>query len=280
MSLSPSFVTANFVARPLGYRMEKGWAQGDRASHEWFESEATFEQRFDEMLREIVALGFDAIDLWCAHLHWSWATPHHIEAARTLLSKYKLEVRSYPAWVMGDAQQLIAACKLCQSLRIPSFAGNCELFTNDRAAAVKILRDHKIVYGIENHPETSSAEIFARLGHGDEDVVGVALDTGWCATRHWDPVSATRDFRGRLAAVHLKDVRPPRSTKTGYEFVDLGHETCRLGDGVAKIAEVIRELKAQGYTGPLGIEHEPELFDPREEIRESKLRVETWLSAN
>jgi len=277
MLSSPSFVTANFVARPLNYRMDKGWAQGDVASNEWFAPENTFEQRFDEMLGEIVALGFQAIDLWCAHLHWTWATPHQIDTARALLKKHQLVVRSYPAWVMGDASQLIAACKLCNALEIPSFAGNCELFTNDRASAVKILRDHRVGYGIENHPETSSAEIFARLGSGDEDVVGVALDTGWCATRHWDPVSATRDFRGRILAVHLKDVRPPRLTKTGLEFVDMGHETCRLGDGIANIREVLVELKNQNFSGPLGIEHEPETFDPRDDIRQSRERFDAWV---
>ncbi len=273
---APSFVTANFVARPLGYRMEKGWGQGDRASNEWFAPAATFEQRFDEMLSEINALGFSIIDLWCAHLHWHWATPHHIATARALLTKHALTVRTYPAWVMGDAKQLEAACQLCASLGITSFAGNCELFTNDRATAVKILRDYKVGYGIENHPETSSAEIFARLGHGDEDVVGVALDTGWCVTRQWDPVEATRDFRERMFAVHLKDVLPPRSAKTGLEFVDMGHETCRLGDGLGQIRSVIRELKTQGFKGSLGVEHEPETYDPREEIRTSRQRVEEW----
>jgi len=276
---APSFVTANFVARPLGYRMENGWAQGDRASNDWFAPEKTFESRFDDMLREIVTLGFRDIDLWCAHLHWTWATPHQIDAARALLEKHQLTARTYPAWVMGGAQQLIAACKLCNALGIPSFAGHCDLFTKDRAAAVKILREHRVSYAIENHPEASSTEIFARLGKGDEDVAGVALDTGWCATRRWDPVAATRDFRGRIFAVHLKDVRPPRSQKTGLEFVDIGHETCRLGDGIAKIREVIAELKAQHFSGSIGIEHEPELFDPREDICESRIRVEAWSKA-
>ena len=39
---APSFVTANLVARPLGYRMDKGWSQGDQASNDWFAPLATF----------------------------------------------------------------------------------------------------------------------------------------------------------------------------------------------------------------------------------------------
>src|SRR5687768_8620756 len=118
---APSFVTANLVARPLGYRMNQGWGQGDRASNEWFAPLATFETRFDAMLGEIRALGFQSIDLWCAHLHWRWATLQHVEVAKQLLGRHGLAVRSYPAWVMGGAADLHAACRLCAALEIPYF---------------------------------------------------------------------------------------------------------------------------------------------------------------
>jgi sugar phosphate isomerase/epimerase len=273
---APSFITANFVARPLGYRMEKGWSDGDQASNDWFAPLATFETRFDEMLGEIKALGFSSIDLWCAHLHWRWATVHHVETARRLLGKHGLAVRSYPAWVMGGAADLHAACRLCATLDIPYFVGNCELFTTDRASAVAILREHGVGYAIENHPEKSSAEMLARLGQGDEDIAGIALDTGWCGTAKWDALAALKDLGPRLFAVHLKDVKAPRAAKTGLEFIDRGHETCRLGDGIVPIKAIVERLRVAGFRGSIGIEHEPETFDPREEIRESRERVEQW----
>src|SRR4051812_20174345 len=177
MSPSPSFVTANFVARQIGYRMEKGWMQGDDATNAWFAPLATYETRFEEMLLEIKALGFSSVDLWCAHLHWRWATLEHVEIAKQLLLTHGLVVRSYPAWVNGGAAELRAACRICRALDIPMFAGYCEYFAHDRAAAVAILRKFGVAYAMENHPEKNAAEIFARLGQGDEDVVGVALDT-------------------------------------------------------------------------------------------------------
>jgi predicted dehydrogenase/sugar phosphate isomerase/epimerase len=273
---TPSFVTANFVARPLCYRMEKGWGQGDQASNDWFSPLPTFEQRFDEMLAEIKALGFSAIDLWCAHLHWRWATLQHVSIAQRLLARHGLAVRSYPAWVMGGEADLHGACRLCAKLGIPLIAGNIELFGTDRAAAVAILRGYGVAYAIENHPEKGSAEIIARLGTGDGDVVGVALDTGWCATQGWDALTALRDLGSRVLAVHLKDVRAPRKEKTGLEFVDRGHETCRLGDGIVPMRAVVTELRTRGFRGPLGIEHEPEEFDPRQEIKESREILERW----
>jgi predicted dehydrogenase/sugar phosphate isomerase/epimerase len=273
---APSFITANLVARPLGYRMAHGWAQGDQATNDWFAPLATFETRFDEMLGEIKQLGFTVIDLWCAHLHWRWATLHHLETARNLLAKHGLVVRSYPAWVAGGAGDLHAACRLCAALDIPCFVGHCEFFATDRAAAVAILREHGVGYAIENHPERSAAELLARLGPGDEDLVGLALDTGWCGTARWDALAAVRELAPRLFAIHLKDVKAPRVARTGLEFVDRGHETCRLGDGIVPIRAIVGHLRTIGFRGSIGIEHEPETFDPREEIRTSRERVEQW----
>src|SRR6188768_2886945 len=225
---TPSFITANFVARPLNYRMAGGWRQGDQASNEWYAPLATFEARFDEMLAEVKALGFSAIDLWGAHLNWQWATLQHVEIAKQLLAKHGLAVRSYASWVMGGPENLHAACRLCAALDIPYFVGNCEMLATDRAAAVAILREHGVGCAFENHPEKSAAEVLARIGAGDE------------------------------------------------EFVDMGHETCRAGDGIVGMRAVVEHLRAIGFRGSIGIEHEPETFDPREEVRESRERVEQW----
>jgi len=276
---SPSFVTANFVARQIGYRMSQGWMQGDDAVNAWFAPLGTFSARFEEMLLEIKALGFTRLDLWCAHLHWKWATPQHLATARQMLARHGLAVRSYPAWVGGGAAELHAACRLCTALDIPLFAGHCEYFATDRAAAVAILREYGVTYAIENHPEKNAAAMRARLGEGDEDVVGVALDTGWCATQGWNPLAALTELGPRLKAVHLKDVKAPRAAKTGLPFIDLGHETCRLGDGIVPIPAIVAELRRQGFRGPIGIEHEPEEFDPREDVRISRERFEQWWSA-
>ncbi len=276
MTPAPSLVTATFVARQIGYRLEKGWMQGEDATNAWFAPLATFAERFDALLTEAKALGFSSIDLWCAQLHWRWATVYHVDTAKSLLAKHGLAVRSYPAWVMGGAAELHAACRLCVALDIPHFVGNCELFHTDRAAAVAILREHGVGYAIENHPEKSAAEIFARLGQGDEDVVGVGLDTGWCATCGWDALAAIRELWSRLFVVHLKDVKAPRAEKTGLQHTDMGHETCRLGDGIVPVRAVVDELRTRGFRGSIGIEHEPETYDPSQEVRESRERVEQW----
>ena len=273
-----SFVTANYVARQLGFHMNGGWMQGDAATQAWFSPRETFAVRFEEMLCAIKSLGFSAIDLWGAHLHWHWATLPHIEAAKQLLAKHEMTVRSYAAWV-ADMSELRSACRLCAELEIPMIAGNIVDFMKHRADAVAVLREFGVAYAAENHPEKTGDELRTRIGEGDEDIVGIALDTGWCATQRWNALDAVREFRARLFAVHLKDVKAPRAGKTGFEFVDMGHETCRLGDGVVPAAAIVEFLRTSDFRGPLCIEHEPEEFDPSRDAAESRERVERWWSA-
>lgn len=82
-----SFMSANFVARELGYRMTRSWMEGDDATQAFFRPEETFADRFGAMLGEVARLGFRAIDIWSAHLHPDWATERQIEDARRLLDR-------------------------------------------------------------------------------------------------------------------------------------------------------------------------------------------------
>ena len=86
MPSSFSFMTANFVARQIGYRMHR-WREGDEATNAWFAPLETFHDRFEAMLVEVKALGFSSIDLWAAHLHFRWATLQHVATAKALLGK-------------------------------------------------------------------------------------------------------------------------------------------------------------------------------------------------
>ena len=274
-----SFMSANFVARELAYHMPGGWGQGDTATQEFFRPLATFGERFDAMLGEIRALGFDAMDLWGAHLHYTWATPEHVALAKSLLAKHGLRVVSYATWVPGGAAELRAACRVCRELGIPLIGGFVELVSTDRAAAVGVLREFGVIYGYENHPETSAEAVLARIGTGDEDVIGLAVDTGWFGTHGVDGVGAIRALAARIKHVHLKDVKARRAEKSGSPMVDLGHETCRLGDGVVGVEVIAKQLVALGYRGAISVEHEPEHFDPRPDCEASLGLLRGWIGA-
>ncbi len=271
-----SFMTANFVARQLNYQMPGGWGEGDQATQAWFAPIETFEARFRELLAEVKTLGFEAIDLWVAQLHPRWATPEHVALAKAVLTEQALRVVSLAGGFGSSLAEFRAACRLAQELDCPVLGGGTPLLQSDRAGMVAALREFGVIYALENHPEKSVDEVLAKLGAGDEDVIGVAADTGWFATAGVDPVEALRRLAPRLKHVHLKDVLPPRSEKTGYPFIDMGHETCALGDGDVAIEQCLRVLSDADYAGALAIEHEPEIGSPIEAVKVSLERAREW----
>ncbi|MBK1877641.1 Gfo/Idh/MocA family oxidoreductase [Pelagicoccus mobilis] len=276
MSSRFSFITANLVAETLDYHMTDGWMQGDNATNEYYRPIETYEERFGAMLEKVKMLGFSAIDLWAAHLHFSWATLEHVETAKRLLQEKGMVARSYAAWVGDSSAELKATCRVCKELGMRYISGHIEFVNSDRTAAVEILRSFGVGYAIENHTETSIEILRARLGEGDEDVMGIALDLGWCGTREWDALEGLKELYDRIFTVHLKDVKAKRSEPTGYEFIDMGHETCLLGEGIVPVEAVLKELRRRDFRGSIGVEHEPEKYDPTDEIREGLSRAEKW----
>jgi sugar phosphate isomerase/epimerase len=272
-----SFNAANFVAREIGYNMPGGWGEGASAAAEWFRPVSTFAERFDDMLGEVTDLGFNAIDIWSEQLHFSWATTAHIQSAKSLLDRRGLIVTSYGGGA-GTVPDLRLLCSLCANLDIPVIGGGTSLLDTDRQATVETLREFGIALGYENHPEKSAVEILAKIGKGDNDVIGAAVDTGWFGTQNFDGPLALRELAPRLKLIHLKDVKARRATPSGYPMIDMGHETCRYGEGIVNIKACVDTLKEIGYAGAISIEHEPEDFDPREDVKASKVLLEQWLS--
>ncbi len=262
-----SFITANFVAREIGYNMTEGWMQGDTATQDAFRPPETFALRFDRMLGEIQRLGFEAIDLWLAHLHWSWFTEAQVADARALLKKRNLKVFSLAGGPGDNPDELIKACTLATALDAPVLAGGMGWLSEKTDEAIAILREHGVRLALENHPEKTPDEVRAKIPAGAEDVVGIALDTGWFATQGYAPGQAIRELREHLITVHLKDVLAAGA-----------HETCALGDGIADIPDCVAAIRETGFAGPIGIEHEPETFDPTDDVRLSKQRLANWMN--
>jgi sugar phosphate isomerase/epimerase len=267
-----SFMTANYVARQTGYHITEGWKQGDTTTQDYFRPIETFGERFETLLTDIIAMGFSSLDLWLAHLHPSWATGAHVEIARDLLRKHHLQVTSLAGWFGSTREELERSCQLAVGLGATILGGNTALVTSDvadRAFLVDRLRWYDLTLGIENHPEKSPDEVLAKIGDGAGGRIGTALDTGWFATQGYDAPTSIKDLAGHIVLLHLKDV-----LKAG-----MPHETCRYGQGVAKIAECVAEVKVLGYAGAITVEHEPEHADPTEDCIVSVGMLRGWLGA-
>ena len=146
-------MTANFVARQLGYEMTKGWSEGDSATNAYFKPLATFRERFDALLAEVRAMEFEAIDLWTAHLNPTWATPEHIAIAVDLLRKHQLRVVSLAGGFGNTPAELETTCKLAVALGAKILGGGTALLATDRSTTVALLKKYQLKLAIENHPE-------------------------------------------------------------------------------------------------------------------------------
>jgi sugar phosphate isomerase/epimerase len=261
-----SFMSANYVAKELGYGAATEWAPFDDATNTAFEPLETFPTRFDALLASITDIGFDAIDLWFAHLNWRWATPDHIEIARDTLARHGVSVVAFAGGIGDTVGDVEAACRLANALDVDLIAGLGGIVHTDRSGAAAVLEAHGVRFGLENHPERTPGEVLAAIG--DESSLGAAVDTGWWATQGYDPVDAIRELSDRLLHVHLKDVEEPGT-----------HVSCMHGEGCARIADCIDALVGLGYSGALTLEHEPYDRDPTAECARMLTMVREQLAA-
>jgi sugar phosphate isomerase/epimerase len=256
-----AYMTANEVARETGWAMH-GWGHGDRATNEAYGPVDTYPARFDALIARVTSLGFDALDLWGAHLSPDWATDEHVAVARETLAAHGVTVTTYGTWV--HRHNVGPACRIASALGTDVIGAG---FSGDAEELAPILRDHGVTLAVENHPEHTPAELLAKIEAGG-GTMAATVDTGWWATQGYDPVRAIEELGEHVRHVHLKDVLHEGEP----------HETCAWGEGIVDVEACARALRRLGYSGAYTIEHEPEDHDPSEEIREMRERLEGWLA--
>jgi sugar phosphate isomerase/epimerase len=259
-----SLVTASYVTRQLGYRSLGDWSEGDRATQDHFSSPDTYEERFADLMDDIAALGYSTIDLWGAHLHYDWATPAHFDAARRVLGDRAITVNSLAAWCL-DRNALEGFCRVANEVGAGIIAGGSPLLTDDRAFAIDVLADHEVRFAIENHPEKSPDQVLEVIG--DSGWIGACPDTGWWAIQGYGPPDAIRQLSEVTLTVHLKDV----DAETG--------KGRRPGTGIADIEGCLEALAETGYQGAVGVEHEPDGWDPTDDLLAARQMLTNWVDA-
>jgi sugar phosphate isomerase/epimerase len=137
------------------------------------------------------------------------------------------------------------------------------LLSEDRATALRILGAHGVRFAIENHPEKSTGEVLSVIG--DSELLGSCADSGWWAIQGVHPPTAFRELGDRILTVHLKDV--DATTSKGV----------RPGTGSADVLGCLQALSDIGYDGAVGIEHEPDGWDPTEDLRVGYRMLDHWV---
>jgi inosose dehydratase len=122
---------------------------------------------------------------------------------------------------------------------------------------------------------TDSVDEMSRLldALGNEDTVGVNLDTGNLWLGGGEPLEFIRKFGSRIKHVHWKDMPADMESKRGTMF-GCGMGLIPLGDGVVGIEAVAKELLNIGFSGPTTLEVAGE-----EAVQRSAERLRTWSAA-
>ncbi|MFC4599557.1 myo-inosose-2 dehydratase [Cohnella hongkongensis] len=152
-------------------------------------------------------------------------------------------------------------------------------------AAGRIAREYELKLTYHHHGGTaieSPEEIDRLLAETDPEAVFLLYDTGHALYGGADPLALLRKHYGRIAYIHLKDVRVPRLEQAREEKADF--VTCIRrgvftvpGDGNIDFRPIICELVARGYDGWALLEGEQ---DPAEHpAREYAARAIAYLSS-
>ncbi len=263
---SISFITANFVGRELGYQVTEGWHQGNNATNDYFRPIDTFRKRFDALLREIKDLGFQAIDLWIAHLHWAWATKDHTKIANSLIAKHHMQISSMAGNFGENRLEFEAACRVANAMEVRLLTGSAPFLASHRKVAVDILRQYNLEIALLNHQEKDTDSLLRKIGNDNHDIIGVAIDTGWFHMMGVDLMEAFEALAPNLKLVQLKNIKSIDETTT-----------CLYNKGCIPIEDCVKKLKEIKFNGTITIEHY--LFDnnPAEECRQNFELLKNWL---
>ncbi len=258
-----SYVTANLIGEPFGYNGETDWEKLDNAM-----VEQTTPETFRETCRMVKDMEFDGIEIYTGHCNYLKRDVDFAKAIRDVCGEEGLDIVGYaggfglPGGTRQDFERTFAMCKaLGCTLMTGGIAGPA-----DWTLAAEMLRDEGLVIAYENHPEKTAEEVLAKIA-GKEDVIKVGFDTGNITAQGGDALEAAKRLSAHLAHLHCKDVR-----------VAGAHDTCALGEGVAKVRETVQYIVAQGYDEWASIEHEPYDHDPNPEIARSLETLKAWLA--
>lgn len=261
-----SFITANFIAREVGWAITEGWHQGNNATNDYFRSIDTFPKRFNALLKEIKQLGFQTIDLWVSHLHWAWATKEHTKIANSLIAKHRFQVASMVGRFGATRLEFETACQLANAMEVRILAGTAPFININRDEAVAILREYSLEFALVNQQEKSPEQLLNKIGYDNHDILGIAIDTGWYRTLGDGILDAFEELAPNLKAVQLKNLISSESKTT----------SC-YNKGCVPLQKCVEKLKELRFNGPLSVEHYPFDKNPGEECRQNLDLLKSWI---
>ena len=135
-----------------------------------------------------------------------------------------------------------------------------------------VFKENGVKFALEVHPGEIAFDYYSTekllQKFADNEAFGLNFDPSHLLWQGINPALFLRDFRDRVYHVHMKDAAVTLDGRSGLlgshiDFGDLrrGWNFRSLGHGHVNFEEIIRELNAAGYDGPLSVEWEDSGMD-------------------
>lgn len=259
-------MSANFLAREIGYQKSAGYGEGGRSVAETYSPAATYAERIDGLFAEVAAMGYRGIDLWTAHCNPAWATATHIDGLLAASQRHGVEIVSLAGSLGNNLEQIEKTCQLARDIRCPLLGLGCAALPSHTAEVAAILDRYQIKLAFENHPEEKTPQhVLEKIGHGRWPSIGVACDTGWWGTHGYPVLDAIDALKEQILLVHLKNVQAPGA-----------HVAARFDEGCVDLRSAVQHLRKIGYSGWISLEYEPFEGDPTDTCREFLTAAKQW----
>lgn len=116
----------------------------------------------------------------------------------------------------------------------------------------QLANEYGIDVAIHNHPKPSNywnPDLFLEAVDGLSDRIGACADVGHWKRMGIDPVEGLKKYKGRIKALHFKDVKKKAVGEAEQHDVI-------WGTGILDMKAMLVELKKQGFEGLFSIEYE------------------------
>jgi len=203
----------------------------------------------DDMIAQLQALHIEEIEMSRGEfMIMKPPTEEMCRSARAKFDRAGIRCVSYYSATIKTGTDLDNAVRFARLLGASNVSGDA---TGDVLRKIdERFQAEQLTFGIHNHWfkqkfAYESPEDVLRALAGRSSAMGATLDVGHIASCGYDTVDAVRKLAPYLKMVHLKDV----AAKGGDRNV-------LLGQGIAQIPAVMRELHTISYRGLVAIEYE------------------------
>jgi inosose dehydratase len=142
---------------------------------------------------------------------------------------------------------------------------------------IKVVFHNHVGTYVETEPETARL-----LEETDPALVSWCLDCGHLAYGGGDTLRALEKYGNRVGYVHIKDVDGQvlqKSRENGWSFAQAlkSYIFAPLGEGIARVPEVIDSLRQAGYTGWVVVEQDTTPDDPTKVAAKNRDYLEPFI---